>query len=403
VEPQPKEGQLLPEIAGVLQYSWNRNKLLPRGPDDLNLGDPTLLGLDSGVGKVYAGQTIAILTASLSHASKSPLNLKLSSSDPNIATVSNAVIPADVTEISVAVTGVVAGTTTITGTLGESSLKASITVLEADFKPSVVSLEPLSAVVTLGGSIVLTVHIDNPAPPAGLIVGITSEGVPANHPSSVTVEEGTVDATFKVNQFVSTGFVTIVAASGGTSKSSTLDVQDAILYGMLLVEIHYDSKGSDDKKEWVKLYNGTGTEVDLSQFGIGYGGTDYTYGVYQPLGSIPAGMCALVGGPASNPDNGDPLYDLPKDFDPDIQNSGDTADGIALFDMPAELITKESVPIDAVVYGGQNKSALLGVDGIPVAAPDVGDVSGGKSIKRISYHEWGEEESPNSTECIVIK
>jgi hypothetical protein len=74
-----------------------------------------------------------------------------------------------------------------------------------------------------------------------------------------------------------------------------------------------------------------------------------------------------------------------------------------LFDVPADLVTEATVPIDAVVYGGQNSSALWGVDGLPVAAPDVGDVSGGKSIKRISYHEWGEEESPNSTECIVIK
>jgi large repetitive protein len=403
IEPSPQEGQILPEITGVMQHSWDRKKLLPRGPEDLDLGDPSLLALDGGTGQLYAGQTTGLLTAKLSHASKSPHTLLMSSGAPGIAKVSNVTIPAGETEVLIDVTGVAEGMATLSASLGETSKSVSVSVLSADYQPSVVTLEPLTAVVTLGGSLILTVGIDAPAPPGGLVVGITSQGVPATHPESIVIEEGSTEGTFKVKQFVSTGFITVVASSGGSSKSATLDVQDALLYGMLLVEVLYDSKSGDDKKEWVKIYNGTGTEVDLSNYSIGYGGSDYTYGTYQLLGLLPADMCVLVGGPATDDTNGEPDIDMPKDFDPDLQNSGDTADGIALFDVPAEQVTEATVPLDAVVYGGENKSGLIGSDGAPVGSPHVADVSGGKSIVRISISEWGTDDDPDSSGCIQIK
>ena len=403
IDPQPQEGQVLPEIVGVMQHSWGRKKLLPRGPEDLDLGEPSLLKLDAGAGKVYVGQTAGLVKATLSHASKTPSTLVLSSNAPGIADAANVIIPAGAKEVVINVTGVSEGDATLTATVGESSLDVSVTVLSADYQPSVVALEPGTAVVTLGGSLILTVGIDAPAPPGGLPIGITSQGVQATHPDTVTVEEGQVEATFKIKQFLSTGFVTVVASSGGTSKSATLDVQDALLYGMLIVEVLYDAKSSDDKKEWVKIYNGTGSEVDLSNYSIGYGGSDYTYGTYQLLGLLPADMCVLVGGPATDDTNGEPEIDMPKDFDPDLQNSGSTADGIALFDVPADAITKDTVPLDAVVYGGENKSELLGSEGIPVASPHVEDVSGGKSLVRVSITEWGVEDAPDSSGCIQIK
>ena len=89
-------------------------------------------------------------------------------------------------------------------------------------------------------------------------------------------------------------------------------------------------------------------------------------------------------------------------FDPDIENSGDKADGVALFDVPAADVTVNTVPYDAVVYGAANTSALLGSDGAP-AAPDVADTWGGSSLFRSTVDTWIINENPTPGLCPVIQ
>ncbi len=165
--------------------------------------------------------------------------------------------------------------------------------------------------------------------------------------------------------------------------------------GLLLSEVFYDrAGGSDDGYEWVELYHsGTGT-IDLSLFSLGNGGTSYTSSTVQLSGTIEPGEVFVVGGPTSDADNGNPIYDQTVDFSPDFQNSGSTGDGVALFNVPAVAITASTVPIDAVIYGPNNDNGLIDETG-SANPPEVGDAPGGSSIERTDLGgSWQIQGSP---------
>ncbi len=151
--------------------------------------------------------------------------------------------------------------------------------------------------------------------------------------------------------------------------------------GLLLSEVLYDPSGSDDALEWVELFNSSGNTIDLSLFSLGNGGTSYLSSQVQLEGMLAAGTTFVVGGPTSNNDNSNPIFDQVFNFDPDFQNSGSTGDGVALFDLPTCLVTEETVPVDAVVYGPNNDNGLIDETGA-ANPPEVGDAPSGQSIER---------------------
>jgi hypothetical protein len=220
-------------------------------------------------------------------------------------------------------------------------------------------------------------------------------------PLSVLVPERQFSATFTVTAGSTAGSAQVEATLGGTTVSSTIDVVEAPPVGLLLVEVLYDVTDNDDTKEWIKLYNGTGTTLDLSGYSLGWGGTDYTYGTLPLSGTVQAGECFTVGGPTSDSTNGNPTLDQAVDLSPDVQNSGSTADGVALFDVPAASITSTTWPIDNVVYGGSNSNNLIGPSGSPsvVHAPDV---SADNSLVRTDQTTWAVNSTPNDVACVVI-
>lgn len=151
---------------------------------------------------------------------------------------------------------------------------------------------------------------------------------------------------------------------------------------VILTEVMYDPTGSDGGLEWIELTNTTSAPIDLSSLSLGGGGSSYLSTVVQLSGTIQAQSTFVVGGPTSSANNGSPLFDQVKDWSPDLQNSGATADGVALFNVRAAQVTALTVPIDAVVYGGTNLNGLIDETGV-ANAPDVGDASSGESIERV--------------------
>jgi hypothetical protein len=137
----------------------------------------------------------------------------------------------------------------------------------------------------------------------------------------------------------------------------------------------YDVPALDDGKEWVGLLNTSTNSIDLSTWSRGYRRLDYTFGTLQLSGIIAPGAVFVVGRPISDATNGNPTYNQSITFNPPLLNSGTTADGTALFNVPAAQTTPTTIPIDAIVYGGANLNNLIDETGL-ANPPDAPDVSG---------------------------
>lgn len=161
---------------------------------------------------------------------------------------------------------------------------------------------------------------------------------------------------------------------------------------LTIAEVLYDADGADGEREWIELWNPGDTSVDLSTWSLGWGGASLVSGQQALSGVVAAGARFLVGGPLADADP--PIgFDLALDLDPDLQNGGVTADAVALFDLPAEAVTAETLPVDVVLYGASNDSGLLDPTGA-VAAVDVADAPGGASIERGLDGLWRVQPAP---------
>jgi hypothetical protein len=158
-------------------------------------------------------------------------------------------------------------------------------------------------------------------------------------------------------------------------------------------EVFYDAVPSDDGLEWIELWNEGDTAVDLSAWSLGWGGATYLSGQTALSGVIAPGERFVVGGPESSADNASPTFDLAVDLEADLQNSGATADGVALFASPVEAVTDETLPVSVVLYGEENASGLVDPTGA-VAAVDVADAPAGHSIELGLDHIWRVQPAP---------
>jgi endonuclease I len=229
----------------------------------------------------------------------------------------------------------------------------------------------------------------------------TVQGGPYNRLASVTTES-------YQDQTVSGGtdyFYVVTASDTSGNESEPSDEVSATPTGttaagpIVLSEVLYDVSSSDDGFEWVELFNAGTSAVNLSSYSLGNGGEDYTYSKVQLSGTIQPGQTFVVGGPSKSSNNGYPTYNLVVNFDPDFQNSGTAADGVALFDRPTHQVNASTVPIDAVVYGPTNSNGLKDETG-SARSPEVGDASPNYSIERVTLGgSWTIQRNPtpNST------
>lgn len=245
-----------------------------------------------------------------------------------------------------------------------------------------------------------------------------STGVPPGTTSEGSATMASVEGTASTGDGTSTGMPlddgtttgeppTTSGSSEGMSSSSEggTTTGDPGECHPILAEVLYDPMGgNDDDKQWVKLYNPCDAEIELSNaYVLAYGGDDYTYGQYELTGSIDPGECRLVGGPDSNNDNANPVWGQNVDFMPDLQVSGQVADGVALFLGGAGDVMADTVPLDAVIYGGANESGLLDAEG-GMPEPHVGDAGSLDSIRRTGLAaEWEIAATPTPNECPALR
>ena len=179
----------------------------------------------------------------------------------------------------------------------------------------------------------------------------------------------------------------------------------------LISEVFFDAIGSDEDREWIELYNPTPRRISLDGYSIGAGGSDYARGVIQLQGAIDPDQCFLVGGPLSDENNASPPdYNHSVSFNGILQNSGrrrgagmGVADGVALFSLPKEEVEADTVPVDAVVYGGENSNMLMNASGdVTVMDLDVDDTEG-QSLERLDENSWRLQAQPTPNDCDLLR
>jgi len=168
----------------------------------------------------------------------------------------------------------------------------------------------------------------------------------------------------------------------------------------IISEVLFDPAGGDNSREWIEIYNDGSAAIDLSGYSLGWGGADYTAGTVQLSGNLLPGQYFVVGGPTSNASNGNPVYDQVANFTPNLENSGwfQPAGGVALFDVPATLITPTTVPIDAFIYAGPlfsgNWNGLMDESGAPGAVDFVQPFFGSGYSVEFDGATWQQQNSP---------
>ena len=403
VSPYPTDGQVYSSIVGIARWANDYTKLEPRFLQDY---PASLVGFGSPESYLLVGATaepIPGLTVQLSAPVLANTPVSLTYEDAGIVTgPAMAVVPAGQDTVPVMLTGVALGTADVTAELDGVMIATSVRVYD-DAEPRVPTLLPSTLALPFDSMADLTVELDLPAPVGGQLVDLAvAPGLCASVPANVLVPQDGLSAPVTVSSGACAGDEIVTASIGPASSDATVSVVDAPAFpDLVIVEAYYNHTSTDDQFEWVKLYNGTGGPVNLAGYSLGYGGTDYAYGVLGLAGMVGNGECFVVGGPNGNAASGfpaGPVFGQSIDFNPDIQNSGATADGIALFDVPAAAVTGATVPIDAVIYGTNNTNGLIDETGAP-GPVDVGDSGAESSIRLQADGTWAVEPDPSPLEC----
>ncbi len=105
--------------------------------------------------------------------------------------------------------------------------------------------------------------------------------------------------------------------------------------------------GNDDGLEWVELFNDGTSTVDLSDYSLGWGGADYTFGTMwlDGAGTLDPGEYIVIG----NSLGGNTGPGAAFNFTPNLPDGVFTAGGVGLFAGPT--VGAADVPIDSVIYG----------------------------------------------------
>jgi large repetitive protein len=402
--------EVFPSITGVLRFSWERDKLWPRFAADIARGPAKLTSFSPANVWIYdnrTGGTAPQLLLTMNHPSPGETFIPIVSNPPGVVDAvgdRRVTIPAGATSAPVIlVSGAAGGPIELTATFGSDSPKVSVVVLGSTQPALPAAIEPPLSTVGQSSTVTLDVVLGVPAPPAGQLVDIITSGVAITAPLTVTVPSMQFRQPFQVTAGTDLGRATITARVGAIDVTAALDVMAGATVGLLLVEVFFDPAGADTNLEWLKLYNGTGHDLDLAGYSLGWGGANYAYGKQQLTGAVPAGACFIVGGPLSSDANLNPALGQAVDLNPDLQNGGSAADGVALFDVVATAITATTKPIDNVLYAGAtNSSRLIGPDGQPSIVHVTTSPGSGRSIIRTSRTAWAANQTPNSTGCITI-
>jgi cytosine/adenosine deaminase-related metal-dependent hydrolase len=408
IAPFPSEGTVYSYLIGVSRWANEYSKLEPRGPQDV---PAILVGFEPALSYLPLGATSEVpipgLSVQLSAVTLVAIDVDLSYENAAIvdgpATVT---VPAGAQSVSVELDGNAIGTADVTASYGGADLSASVRVY-SDAEARTPTIVPSTLALSFAASADMTVQLDLPAPAGGsLVTLVAAPGTFVTVPPNVMVAAGELSTDFTVVAGNTAGTEIITATVGALSDDAQVDVVDSPVYPDLRIfEVYYNHTGTDDEYEWVKIYNGTGSDVDLGDYSIAWAGVDFTYGVEALAGTLANGECFVIGGPNGNAVSGfpgGPAFDMELDFEPDLQNGGDDADGVALFALAPGSVDADSVPVHAVLYGASENGNNLPDEEGPGADIDVEDDASEASIRLMADGTWAVNVDPTPLECTPL-
>ncbi|MCP3135883.1 amidohydrolase family protein [Pyxidicoccus xibeiensis] len=228
-------------LRGVLTYAFNNSRLLPRSAADMVVPLPPLPALTAfgGGGFIRVGSATGdtlpqVLTVTMANAYPVDVTVAVTSSDSTALEVvdGGVVIPARQTSAVVKLNPrMQAAGVTLTATLGESSLPATVRVLGQSEQPAVSRISPDEVTMVPGGTVTLTVHLDRPAP-ANTTVALSMD--PATGFGTFSVENGALAVATDAMQATFTftadpeadgteGTLTATLGDSSASRTVTLD------------------------------------------------------------------------------------------------------------------------------------------------------------------------------------
>ncbi|MCC6624739.1 MAG: amidohydrolase family protein [Deltaproteobacteria bacterium] len=232
IVPAPEVGKLFPVLRGVLRYSWNKNKLLPRSADDVIEGPPELVGFEPADGAMYEGDVGGPFVVRLSRGAEGPTDVTVTSGDESKATVvATVTVPDGATTAPVVVTAIAAAeSVTLTAKLGVDGdpKTATLRIVPAGTVPAVASVEA-PAKVYVGDDFDVTVTLDLPAPTGGQQVTLAYDptGLFVSEPTTLTILAGARTGTVALTAGATAGTATITASTTAGEAEADVEISDA--------------------------------------------------------------------------------------------------------------------------------------------------------------------------------
>jgi cysteine-rich repeat protein len=306
VSPYPSVGDNFASLTGVLRFANGHSKLEPRGPLDVIFGSASLTGFEPAVAYLDDGDLAAqtfpeALTVSLSSPTGSDVFVAVTSSDPlSVDVVGGGVlIPAGQQTAPVLLDALAAGSVTLTASYLGTDLTADVEVLPAGYQPSTVSVEPPSATLAEGGTLAVTVTLDLPAPAGGTVVDVTLSSPSCGAvPATVTVLEHELSASFDYVDATTCMSVDVIATLGASSDACVVTLVEGAT-SLVLNELDYDQNVNPDSTEFVELFNGSSSPIDLGGYSLqlinGSNSSEYGSIDLSGAGTLAPGQFLVVG------------------------------------------------------------------------------------------------------------
>lgn len=407
ITPFPEVGEVL-RLRGIVQFHRTNHKLEPRDADDVtfvvarppqllppSIDEAFVLGGTVDGDPYFPGPLVISIDRP---APAGGASIAMEASAGTLSTPDVVIIPEGEYDATVPFTALDATNVgTVTATYNDVTWEIPGWSISTVAEPAPLSVIPEEPTTLVGAEILVEIPLEWPIPPGVTAVfSVSVDGDAVSTLESISAEEFETTLTLPI-MGVELGDATItLIGSAFLPLSFDVTVAESASTGLVISEVFYDAdtgSAGDDGWEWVELYNGTGSVIDLSALSLGYGGATYDNASYSLSGTIAPGGCFVAGGASTDASNGSPVYDLVQDFAPDIQNAGSRADAIGLFG-------DDAVPFDAVLYGGANDDGFVSPDGTPFAEPNAPDVGPGSSIERTS-EGWREQLAPTPGVCAI--